>query len=504
MPELRVEVPQGNGQEDAAPANLPVQKVSPLGEARDLGDLLRPREEKVSLRQREAMARCRVEVDSYMEKALTRNPDASTKEEMQRWVERKSRENGLTPRQIHEMNALAREYIRNNTLARELRETYKNDRELVRALTGMDAPSSARLSVRVGPWGLEISADDRTIQYLLNRGGPAPANFHAGGFALPENVPPYIFFRKQFFNKEILVHERQHAKYALNKHVLHRFHDYESSAPQYGLESMMRAERSLALERAKDEVFAYYLGQGGLPMSLFQAEDGNPYDYLKFERDYGRMNHSDPHYAQASERIYVHEYRKMLQVAVARFDGLIHRAGYSSDLAISLLIDIPLEQWDRKIGEILVEKGYAQQPAAHTFPTKGWGTVQVEDKQVPFVDVVILPQDSQPNWYRERSVGEGDSHQQSDQAASLSEIFSTENAMAINQLLYQQTREAANEYITSLSGEERRRYFQLLDMESKALSRIIPEGRPSRKQISEVVERILGQLKTYKPQPEAV
>lgn len=494
MPEVSIGLEQG-----VQPSELSSQLKPPL-----LEKVPTEGPEKLSLRQREAMARSRVEVDAFMERALTKDFKTLSKEGVQQWIERRGKENGLTPRQTHELKAVAREYIENNRLARELRDTYTNNRDLVRALTGMEVPTFARLSVRVGPWGLEISTDDKTLQHVFNGGQPPSANFHAGGFAIPENEPPFIFLRQQFFNSnnEILVHERQHVKYALNKHVMNRFSNYGSSLVEgYDLESSMRTQRSFALERVKDEVFAYYLGQGRLPLGLFQAQDGNPYDYLKFQRDFGRINGSDSRYSQASERIYVREYQRILQTAVARFDGLIQRGGYSSELAISLLVDTPLEQWERTIGEVLAEKGHAQQADTYNFPTKGWGTVEVQGKQVPLVDRVILPEDTQPNWYQEKSVVENDKKEQGNQTVPLTETVATEDVIIINQQLYQQTRELVNSYITAFPGEGLRRYFALLDDESKTLSKTTHGRKPTRKQLAESKKRILDTLSTYQPQP---
>ncbi|HUQ84910.1 MAG TPA: hypothetical protein VM077_01175 [Candidatus Limnocylindrales bacterium] len=497
-----------------------LQKNSPIANVLDSKtEIAEGPNEHLLAKQQEAMATCRTLIEAYIEQDPI-GDSGTSKAKLAGLVEKFGASYKFTDQQKHITKDLVNKYYEHRQDAVDFRAKYKDDRELVRKLTGLKIPDNAKFDIHVGPWGLEITADNDSVQNILYRGETPPTDFCAGGLADVSNFPPFIILNKNFSDKKTLAHERQHVRYELGKRVLERNGQPRNSnrnpdsnnptSENDRLERDLRQERKIAFDSLKDEIFAYSFNADKFPVDLFVGKDGNPYDYLKNQREYG-ANHRDPRYREASQKVFVDEYDAMVSSAAADFATLMD-TGYSKQTAIALLVDKTLEEWSTTTDRLLEMNGKSTDTrhrkeeitVGSEGPIISSNSQIVDGRSVRIIDVVITEDDKKPNWYKERSITSADGKPAKDKNTT-TETDDTDTSQSvilttINKTLYEKTRDIASRFITDKGGLEQ--YFAILDQETLTISKASTDSRPDEQKLEEAKNRVLSQLESHSNKPQ--
>lgn len=464
----------------------------------------------------EALMTCRTLIESHIEQE---HPRDESRKKLKQMVETFEMNYHFTPEQTGITNDLIDEYYDRRQEAQGLRDRYSDDRELVRNVTGVNIAEDAHVRVSVGPWGLVIVGDNALTNTILYRGEMPPTDFVAGGLADVDHVPPFLLLNEGNYDPKTQRHEEQHLRYAITKSIYKRHKIDISGAdvlsemtvpPQEGqTEDFLENQRKFALDRVKDEIFAYSFNENHFPIELFTNASGNPYDYLKTQREwYGK----DPLYRQASQKVLVSDYNAIISSAVASFDLLMRKGRYSNKEAIALLAGLPLEQWNLSVREIfalknielsqkegsslskapLPDHSYERRPKRKAFS-------RFFKEQQP-IDVVITQEETQENVYFERMKEEA--RKKAEETHSVSEE-SGENVSTdeitfsmVNKLLYDRTCSVIEQ---RYKGQDLREYFEILDkVTSERTEAFLASGKFDDQDILFAVGIVFNQLKVPK------
>jgi len=329
-------------------------------------------------RQREALAALRV----FIERSIEFNHDVS-RERLMEWVEKFSAQYGFDGRQRRISEQLIDRYFENRQKVLNIRQQFADDHKLVRELTGVNLDKNEKIRVSVGPMTIDIDADGFNSGRLYERVDKKPIiGFKYGGFASQSisNPPVYYVVVNQDkwirwvglldpSGKTTRKHEYEHQKNKLFRAVFKHKKDLIVMAGYSGeqdpaikkiiLEDFFNERRKTALEQAKDEITACLLDRTFLRPRTQLADLflnlNQPHDYLAYLRNRENFK-DDPLYQETAQRMLVQEYRGIIQKAVDSYAELAHRGKYSTQEAIALLTDKPLEDWPKTIRRLLEQK----------------------------------------------------------------------------------------------------------------------------------------------------
>lgn len=466
-------------------------------------------------RQQEAMMTCRSLIERYIEQDPLASDPAESQSKLKGLVDRFDSHYQFSEEQRDITNDLIDAYYSQRQRGIELRAMYPNDRELVRAVTGVDVSRKNKVSVRVGPWGLEITADKKLTAQILYRGQTPPTDFVAGGLADVYAIPPYIVLNEGRHNDQTRDHERQHIRYAMQKSVMARHHvdiyglRKESdgvSASQEPFEQFLLQQRGTALDMAKDEIFAYTFNAPRFPIEYFVAQDHNPYDYLHSAREFSKIV-DDSQYRKAAQRILVTEYQQIITSAAATVDALRKSGGYSNREVIALLGDKPVEQWESIAHKLLEAKGILlpQQEIVHV-PQKPVerrrARILPRQKQEQVIDVVIRAEDKQPDWYEERMMmgirkKRPEKEEQPDLREEQPPVYDI-SFLVLNKMLYDLTRTQIDFYNKIYGEKGLEQYFSVLDRITEETGKLLAGSTPTETELEHARLRLFLELeKTF-------
>jgi len=351
-------------------------------------------------RQREAWALCRTTIEEKIEA----NPDIS-KQELVGIIGQFASSYGFAESHISTAEQLIDGYITQHKRVREIREKYPDDIALVKRLTGINftKADAEDFSIKVGPMSVEISCSGFNAGRIYRKSLEPIPGFMYGGFAAESRDKEPVFYlvvnndyatTNPDYYASTVPHEREHQKNRilgpklygqsgmrvdvrekLNRGIIGErllgferesedeiYKRYESAKdPEekaFLLREYMRLIRESALNRAKDEIIAlkaepgYYLSNYSLyTYNIFLSQDGGPYDYLAYLRNRNEKK-GDSLWQEISKRVFVDEYRDIIDRAIIAFDRL--KGGrYSRKEVIAMLSDKRLQEWPKTVRRLL-------------------------------------------------------------------------------------------------------------------------------------------------------
>ncbi len=333
--------------------------------------------------QRKAWGQCR----RFIERRIEFNPDVPRDKLIDIVTNQFGEPYGFTEEQQQIAEQLIDGYYENRQKVLEIRQRQPDDTALIRELTGVNLDKSDDVHVAVGPMSLEIEANPFNCGRLYEKSDNPVINFKYCGFASKGNIQGESIYyvvintnrwvRWQELDpkaKGTRTHEHEHQKNRLFQEVFEHQFDGDAGKNHYWeyeteqdpeikrviLEDYFRSKRAQALESAKDEITAY-LSEGSLDTvrmnlnKLFFKQDGAPYDYLAYLRDF-ESKKDDQLYQEVSERMLVQEYRTTIEKAVDALSRLMKKGEYSTQEAVALLTDKPLSDWSKTVNRLLEQK----------------------------------------------------------------------------------------------------------------------------------------------------
>lgn len=333
------------------------------------------------MRQREALANCRV----FIERSIEFNHDVSGPN-LVRIIQNFRKEYGFTDEQRQIAGQLIYEYYENRQKVLEIRKFFPDDTVLVKELTGVQFSKTDKLNVTVGPMTIDISTQGFNAGRIYEKADSSVIDFKHGGFASQSHDADRVFYivlnedkdMRKLLNDptgtRVRQHEHEHQKNKLFRAVFEHtlseqeidclWRDYEIEGDEKYkrtfLENYFYAEREQAWEHAKDEITASLQNKSLSQLQqdldwMFLRQVDNSYDYLAFLRDF-EAKKDDVLYQETSQKILVEEYKSTIEKAVTSFADLVNKGGYSIQEAIALLMDKSLSHWPKTIQRLLEHK----------------------------------------------------------------------------------------------------------------------------------------------------
>ncbi len=368
--------------------NPPIEGVfSPEEELRKIREL--PREQrrealatfkKNLVRQQKALAALRV----FIERSIEFNHDFPRKKLVDLF-EKFAAHYGFDSRHRGIFEKIMDGYYENRWKVLKMREKFPDDRRLVYELTGVNIGKDEKLDVSIGPMSIDIRVEGYNAKKMFKRWLPVVepnSRFPYGGFASQSSEG--VCYTVVNLDKEARVGDptgegtRMHEYQHLINNALFRRVLGSREAPEFPweyrrefdptiraalLEDFFRRQRQFALEIAKDEILSCLcninlsqLWRQLLLGGLFFKQDGGPYDYLASLRNW-RAFEDDPLYQKTAQRMLVKEYKEIILRAVEFFAKLVTKGKFSTQEAIALLADKPLEDWPKAVERLLEKTG---------------------------------------------------------------------------------------------------------------------------------------------------
>ncbi|BCX15720.1 MAG: hypothetical protein KatS3mg097_612 [Candidatus Parcubacteria bacterium] len=356
-------------------------KLRRLGKEERKKALLKFKENLV--RQREAWAMCRI----FIERVLLYNQDIA-KEKLMKIVEEFRRYYLFTDKQVQLVEKILDRYYKARQQARILYEKFKNDPiELVRQITGLKLDRDVNVYFSLMSLWIETNAFNagRLFEQSLE-----PIRYNklpSAGFASrteDENPVYYIVINNEevnlFESSGIVLsyHELEHIKNMFFMAIfeapppeLQSFNDYINEQDQEKkeiiLQDIFSMHREYALERAKDEILAYFRQFSLLKDTItyedtkwilnnFLDNNQNPYyDYLSDLRDNPKFK-EDNLYQNLAKKMLVDEYVDIIKKALDAAVKLSREGHYLYEQCIALLADRPLVTWQKTVRRLLEQK----------------------------------------------------------------------------------------------------------------------------------------------------
>lgn len=317
-------------------------------------------------RQREAWATCR----TFLRRKIEENNDLE-KQDLMGWIDRFSNEYGFTDSQRQTAEEIIDDYYVNRQRVKGIREQYPNDVDLVNELSGQTFNTDTKFRIIVGPMSINIYCNSFNAGRLFtNSSTPHKTKFAAFASSSAHN-PPILYnvfntstLQQKLTGSATLQHENQHQENKLFRqrfdqpqnesgNLWHQYQDEQDIETKRALlESYLLAARDEALVKAKDELVAMKKDGNSYEYDIWFKQDNSPYDYLSYLRDY----EDNDLWKECSQKLLVEEYRRIIESAVAGFDQLKKKGGYTTDQTIALLTDKPLTQWPKTVKRLLEVK----------------------------------------------------------------------------------------------------------------------------------------------------
>jgi hypothetical protein len=387
-----------------------LRRVPPIEDVFDPNDevrtnLRRPRQEREGALknfrekwpvQMMAWALCRRSI----EEAVEANPDLS-REEMVTIIHEFANHYGFAPAYVLEAESLVRDYTEMHERVKKLGKEYKDDKiGLIKRLTGLEFPKHDEddFEIREGPAAFEIFCSGTNAQRIYNNSMTDNEGCKYGGFAQKTEEGFFVVVINKDFNENIIElmvspHERRHVifgivdtkivgrskmlndvrsllqgnnvdflseEFEFDQNLIIELcnrYQFENDAHTKAiiLEVLMRIAKYYALEKVRDEIFAYksqplkHINHEKLPL-LFQP--GSTYDYLEILRKL----YDDPLWQETAQKMLVDEYRQIIYDAIEAFDQLVE-SGYSRFEAIAFLGHLALPEWPKFVKRLLKYRG---------------------------------------------------------------------------------------------------------------------------------------------------
>lgn len=333
------------------------------------------------MRQREALANCRV----FIERSIEFDHDIPRGNLF--WIiENFGKEYRFTNKQKQIAWGLVDGYYRNRNKVLDIRERLPDDIALVKELTGVQFSKIDKLNVAVGPMTIDMSTEGFNARRIYEKAGGRVIDFQYGGFASQSSGADPVFYIVVNEDKDIRKsyddptgtrtrqHEYEHQKNKLFRAVFEHtsseqeidylWRDYEieddEKYKRIFLENYFYERRKQALEQVKDEIIACLQDEALWQLQqdldwIFLQKKNDPYDYLAFLRDF-EAKKDDPLYQETSQKMLVEEYASIIKKAVTSFADLVNKGGYSIQESIALLTDKSLSHWPKTIQRLLEHK----------------------------------------------------------------------------------------------------------------------------------------------------
>jgi hypothetical protein len=332
------------------------------------------------VKQMEALAMCRV----FIEKMITHDPDAPN-EQLDTILTQFAERYGFTDAQRNEALARLNDYAIIKKSVLDKRTTFPDDFDLVQDVTGIDlsGDDAEPFSVSIGPMSIDIITTRKNAKQMWDHDNEESFDERIKAFTVKSSldVPiPYIVVVASnvnakgdpLYDKQLLDHERQHV-------ITHFFYDSlisrEASlnARLYAATTRAEQKRELAeeyfrfvrknsLQSVKNEVFSHEIQGVADYIEHFSANE--IYDYLEQMRNEPIMQR-DEQWQALVQRMLVDEYRTIIERGINAFRQLSNQGGYTTEQAIALLTDQPMEQWHSRVRMILEQKGDQRHPPLH-------------------------------------------------------------------------------------------------------------------------------------------
>lgn len=306
------------------------------------------------VRQRRAFMQCRLFIERTIQ--YDRDTDSEQLKDIGDFFADRYGFSGFSRGLVHD---LIYAYEEQHKMTRAFRAKYSDDGELIKELSGVSV-NTGTVQISEGPLSIDILTDRPTAERLY------PVNGTAGGMSKQfrgfqtSNLKGihYTVVVNGGPRRDVThIHEQEHVK---NK-VLRDFFDLDdpenTTVPNIRtrinneidpeVRSELRKEelriiRDRVLDRTKDELTAMFKDGASAYFHRFYEKNGNPYDYLKGERD---EYYKNPDYAELAHEILVEEYERVIKESILAFGELRKVGNHSTDEAIALLTDMPLDRW---------------------------------------------------------------------------------------------------------------------------------------------------------------
>ena len=320
-------------------------------------------------RQDVAIASCRL----FIQREIENNNDVR-KEYLMYWVNKFGRKYGFDEDILHVDESIVDNYYMQRSLAKETIEKYPNKSDLIEFLTGTKVDDTGKIEVTLGPMSVDLATDSKTFANIY-RNFDVNSVPNAGFACSKPDGDKEVFFtvldadkNKKGKSKTVTQkHEWEHIFFGMYQNALGlNFNEEESNKllnlfesatdnieKKFYLESWMKQRRQFALQNSKNEIFAMakqgnywddklffpkigiFVNTGGLTFKKYDAG----YDYLKKDRDVGKMDKKLAH------RIFVKEYKKIIKSGVNSYWKLHHQGKMKTGMVVSLLYSKPIELW---------------------------------------------------------------------------------------------------------------------------------------------------------------
>ncbi len=313
--------------------------------------------------QKNALASCRIFIERYI------NIDNDVpKEKLMDIVEKFGSYYSFTNEQKNIAEKIIDEYYVNRQRVLEIRKRFPDDVALVSELTGIKFDKTAQFLVSIGPMSIDITTDGFNAGRIYENSSDAVPKLPYGGFATKSNHEhpiPYIVINHSVTGiseyDDMVAHEHEHLKNSLFRKIFDNNRDvvdqeiflyqYEAEKDDLQfkkdlLDKYFILYKEKALNDAKDEILAMRRYGIHALYTIFFEQNGSPYDYLAYLRE-NELKKDDILWQDASKKILVEEYRKIIEDANNAFDKLEQGGYYSKDEAIAIFSDKPLSDWPK-------------------------------------------------------------------------------------------------------------------------------------------------------------
>ncbi|HNS65009.1 MAG TPA: hypothetical protein PKJ26_00770 [Candidatus Woesebacteria bacterium] len=331
-------------------------------------------------RQREAWAQCRITIEQEIEI----DPQIR-KDDLYSVLHTFAIPYGFTEPQIRIGEAFIDAFDAKRNQINDLRDQVPNDTELVKRLTGVTDPIQI-VSVAVSPYAFVIRTDDATYGKIWEQQStiiyPNYPRFAFAGETRDSESTPFVVINQDSMNtyqddafEGFVSHELEHEKEKIVQRILFKsdMDDYARISTELfylftNAEDRLEQERYLreylrchmdhALLAVRSEFFAIKSEKSltGSSFNVFFLQDGGPYDYLFFLREWA--DKPENHQWQAiCKKILVDEYTTIIKKAIDAFWSL-QKVGYSAQEVIRVLVDAPVRRWPADARRIIEAKLY--------------------------------------------------------------------------------------------------------------------------------------------------
>ncbi len=265
-------------------------------------------------------------------------------------------------------------YKKRRAEVKKARLDHPNNRQLASLVTGYEFPRLSPIQIEVGPLSIDIITTPKvakkyweTIGFDLKKFTPG-ATATSGGRtdSIVQNYTVSASYNDPELTQHHLRHERQHVlntvhyKAGMGRHIVPEDILNEMLNPTPEIQGdpekmksyinkvvypFFRTHSDNPLDRTRDEILAMKKDGVSAYFGDFWKFDGNVYDHgAGIRTEYQRRF---PIYIKQINDVFIDEYARIVKMGVQSFNDLL--AVYSRDEVISMLGDVPLRKWPKKV-----------------------------------------------------------------------------------------------------------------------------------------------------------